>query len=100
VRFVAERINVRAYGDVKDNTDSGHSFHTARAAYCFELPELTRQMRKILDRMDQLVRVLTDSGFQARKPKGSFFLYVPLHGLRYPGGKRIAFASRKTPASG
>jgi LL-diaminopimelate aminotransferase len=44
--------------------------------------------------MDGLVTVLTKAGFQARKPKGSFFLYVkaPKAAL-YQGGTRIEFRS-------
>lgn len=95
--FVAgNELLVRAYGDVKDNTDSGQFLAIQHAAaYCFEHPELTRQIaEKYSHRMDQLVRVLTDSGFQARKPKGSFFLYVPAPRAAVTrAGKRIAFAS-------
>ena len=44
--------------------------------------------------MDALVRVLNQAGFQARKPKGSFFLYVkaPRAAVK-PDGTRIDFAT-------
>jgi LL-diaminopimelate aminotransferase len=77
--FVAgnERL-VQAYGDIKDNSDSGQFLaiqHTA--AFCLEHPEITGQIAaKYSRRMDGLVKVLRKAGFAAAKPKGSFFLYV------------------------
>jgi LL-diaminopimelate aminotransferase len=69
---------VRAYGDVKDNTDSGQFLAIQHAAaYCFDHPEMTQQIAaKYSRRMDGLVSVLRAAGFNARKPRGSFFLYV------------------------
>jgi len=80
IGFVAgNELLVKAYGDVKDNTDSGQFLAIQHAAaYCFDHPEITEQIaRKYSRRMDALVRTLQAAGFQARKPKGSFFLYVP-----------------------
>lgn len=70
---------VKAYGDVKDNTDSGQFLAIQHAAaYCFDHPEITHQIAaKYSRRMDDLVQVLSQTGFQVEKPKGSFFLYVP-----------------------
>jgi LL-diaminopimelate aminotransferase len=77
--FVAgnERL-VRAYGDIKDNSDSGQFLAIQHAAaYCLEHPEITAQIAaKYSRRMDGLVQVLQKAGFAAVKPKGSFFLYV------------------------
>ena len=44
--------------------------------------------------MTSLVEVLSQAGFQARKPKGSFFLYVkaPQSALAQ-GGARVSFSS-------
>jgi len=69
---------VRAYGDVKDNTDSGQFLAIQHAAaYCFDHPEITGTIAaKYSRRMDLLVACLNKFGFQAKKPKGSFFLYV------------------------
>lgn len=95
--FVAgNELLVRAYGDVKDNTDSGQFLAIQHAAaYCLEHPELTREIAgKYSRRMNLLVSVLTHAGFQARKPKGSFFLYVPAPKAAVNrAGQRIAFAS-------
>jgi LL-diaminopimelate aminotransferase len=77
--FVAgNELLVRAYGDLKDNTDSGQFLAIQHAAaHGFDHPEITEKIAaKYSRRMDGLVRVLSDAGFQARKPKGSFFLYV------------------------
>ncbi|HZV33271.1 MAG TPA: LL-diaminopimelate aminotransferase [Verrucomicrobiae bacterium] len=78
--FVAgNELLVKAYGDVKDNTDSGQFLAIQHAAaYCFDHPEMTEKIAaKYSRRMEGLVQVLRKAGFDARKPKGSFFLYVP-----------------------
>src|SRR5439155_22537871 len=47
------------------------------AAYCFDHPEITQKIAaKYSRRMDALVEALRGAGFNAAKPKGSFFLYV------------------------
>jgi LL-diaminopimelate aminotransferase len=77
--FVAgNELLVKAYGDVKDNTDSGQFLAIQHAsAYAFDHPEITRSVAlKYSRRMDLLVEALRAAGFKARKPKGSFFLYV------------------------
>lgn len=79
IGFVAgNELLVKAYGDVKDNTDSGQFLAIQHAAaYCFDHPEITQKIaRKYSRRMNGLVRALKAAGFKARKPKGSFFLYV------------------------
>jgi LL-diaminopimelate aminotransferase len=77
--FVAgNELLVKAYGDIKDNTDSGQFLAIQHAAaYCFDHPEITAKIAaKYSRRMDALVEVLRGAGFDARKPPGSFFLYV------------------------
>ncbi len=78
--FVAgnERL-VKAYGAVKDNTDSGQFLAIQNAsAYAFDHPEITAQIAaKYSRRMDLIVPMLRRLGFKADKPRGSFFLYVP-----------------------
>lgn len=77
--FVAgNELLVKAYGDVKDNTDSGQFLAIQHAsAYAFDHPEITQDIAlKYSRRMDLLVTALHAVGFKARKPKGSFFLYV------------------------
>jgi LL-diaminopimelate aminotransferase len=77
--FVAgNELLVKAYGDVKDNTDSGQFLAIQHAsAYAFDHPEITQDIAlKYSRRMDLLVATLRAVGFKARKPRGSFFLYV------------------------
>jgi len=93
--FVAgNELLVKAYGDVKDNTDSGQFLAIQHAAaYGFEHPEITEKIAaKYSRRMNALVEVLNKAGFNARKPKGSFFLYVsaPKAAIK-TDGTRLAF---------
>src|SRR5476651_2444553 len=77
--FVAgNELLVKAYGDVKDNTDSCQFLAIQHAsAYAFDHPEITTGIAaKYSRRMDLLVQTLRAVGFNAKKPKGSFFLYV------------------------
>jgi LL-diaminopimelate aminotransferase len=77
--FVAgNELLVKAYGDIKDNSDSGQFLAVQHAvAYGLEHPEITQKIAaKYSRRMNALVMVLINAGFKARKPKGSFFLYV------------------------
>jgi LL-diaminopimelate aminotransferase len=75
---VGNPLIVRAYGDVKDNSDSGQFLAIQEAcAYALDHPEITQKIAaKYSRRMGGLVEVLNRHGFAARKPKGSFFLYV------------------------
>lgn len=78
--FVAgnERL-VKAYGAIKDNTDSGQFLAIQNAsAYAFDHPEITAEIAaKYSRRMDLIVPMLRRLGFAVSKPRGSFFLYVP-----------------------
>jgi LL-diaminopimelate aminotransferase len=93
--FVAgNELLVSAYGDVKDNTDSGQFLAIQHAAaYCFNHPEITEKIAaKYSRRMSGLVDVLKKSGFNARKPQGSFFLYVAAPRAAVArGGRRVEF---------
>jgi len=95
--FVAgnERL-VKAYGDIKDNTDSGQFLAIQHAAaYGLEHPEITEQIAaKYSRRMSALVEILAQAGFKARKPKGSFFLYVKAPQAALKGdGTKVEFSS-------
>jgi LL-diaminopimelate aminotransferase len=77
--FVAgNSLLVRAYGDAKDNTDSGQFLAIQKACVAtLQHPEITHKIAsKYSRRMDLLVALLRKLGFDARKPRGSFFLYV------------------------
>ena len=75
---VGNPLLVKAYGDCKDNTDSGQFLAIQRAcAASLDHPEITQKIAaKYSRRMDLLVTALRKFGFNATKPKGSFFLYV------------------------
>src|ERR1700761_479643 len=93
--FVAgNELLVKAYGDVKDNTDSGQFLAIQHAsAYAFDHPEITAAIaKKYSRRMDAIVDVLKKSGFKAKKPKGSFFLYVAApKSAKSADGKTVEF---------
>jgi LL-diaminopimelate aminotransferase len=93
--FVAgNELLVRAYGDVKDNTDSGQFLAIQHAAaFGLDHPAITQQIAaKYSRRMQALVAVLQQAGFAARKPKGSFFLYVKApRAARLADGARVEF---------
>jgi LL-diaminopimelate aminotransferase len=94
--FVAgNELIVKAYGDVKDNTDSGQFLGIQNAsAYCFEHPEITEKIAaKYSRRMDLLVAALARLGFKVAKPDGSFFLYVKSPSSATKGAETIPFKS-------
>ncbi len=93
---VGNPLLVQAYGDVKDNTDSGQFLAIQHAAaWCLNHPEITKSIAtKYSRRMDGLVQTLRSLGFDAVKPKGSFFLYTPApQAITQPNGQRVEFAS-------
>jgi len=75
---VGNPLLVKAYGDCKDNTDSGQFLAIQKAcAASLDHPEITQKIAaKYSRRMDLLIAALRKLGFDATKPKGSFFLYV------------------------
>ena len=86
--FVAghERI-VSAFADVKDNSDSGQFIATQKAAAA-ALDDDTIPQRvhaKYKRRMEKLVGVLNDCGFECQMPGGSYFL---VHSLADRDGVR------------
>ena len=91
---VGNQLLVKAYGDVKDNSDSGQFLAIQNAsAYCYDHPEITKSIAtKYSRRMDKLVGVLQKSGFKVNKSGGSFFLYMSsAKAAVKTDGKRIEF---------
>jgi LL-diaminopimelate aminotransferase len=70
---------VKAYATVKDNTDSGQFRAIQKAAIqALNHLEITKvTVDKYSRRFDLLVNALCELGFKAKKPKGSFYCYVP-----------------------
>lgn len=79
IAFIAgNKKLVKAYGTVKDNTDSGQ-FRAIQKAGIFALghPEITRSIcEKYSRRFDLLVSALNDIGFSVTKPSATFYCYV------------------------
>ena len=69
---------VKAYGAVKDNTDSGQFRAIQKAGiYAMEHTDITKKTcEKYSRRFDLLVKALEEVGFTAKKPKGTFYCYV------------------------
>jgi LL-diaminopimelate aminotransferase len=91
---VGNPLLVRAYADVKDNTDSGQFLAIQEAcAHALHHPEITTTIAaKYSRRMDGLVAVLNRHGLPAKKPNGSFFLYVKSpRSATGKDGKRVIF---------
>jgi LL-diaminopimelate aminotransferase len=69
---------VKAFATVKDNTDSGQFRAIQKAAIValnhLEITEKT--VAKYSRRFNLLVDALNEVGFNAKKPKGSFYIYV------------------------
>ena len=85
---------VKAYGDVKDNTDSGQFLAIQKAAIeAMADPSITRDIaNKYSRRMDMLVEALNASGFTMKKPKAGFFLYARApKAATLQSGERIEF---------
>jgi LL-diaminopimelate aminotransferase len=76
---------VKAYATVKDNTDSGQFRAIQKAGIqALRHTEITDStIKKYSRRFDLLVSALIETGFDAKKPKGSFYCYV-----KAPSGTR------------
>jgi LL-diaminopimelate aminotransferase len=86
---------VRAYGDVKDNSDSGQFLAIQRAgAVALDHPDITTTIAaKYSRRMDLLVAALRAVGFAVAKPRASFFLYARAPRAVVHNCQRTAFTS-------
>jgi LL-diaminopimelate aminotransferase len=69
---------ISTYGTIKDNTDSGQFRAIQKAGiYAMNHSEITRDIcSKYSRRFDLLVNALNELGFNAKKPKGTFYCYV------------------------
>jgi LL-diaminopimelate aminotransferase len=79
--FIAgNELVVKGFAAVKHNNDSGQFAAIQKAGiYCLEHPQITvLTARKYSRRHDLLVAALQRVGFDARKPKGSFYLYLKI----------------------
>lgn len=79
--FIAgNELVVKAFANIKDNSDSGQFLAIQDAGiYALNNPTITKETAaKYSRRHDQLVDLLSKLGFNAKKPQGSFFLYVQI----------------------
>ena len=69
---------VRAFADVKDNSDSGQFMAIQKsAAAALDNDEIPRRNRaKYRRRLEGLVQMLQGQGFECSMPGGSYFLYA------------------------
>ena len=84
---------IKGFATVKDNNDSGQFIAIQKAGiYALEHPEITEKIsEKYSRRHDLLVSALREVGFDVKKPKGSFYLYVEApKGIK--GGRRFETA--------
>jgi LL-diaminopimelate aminotransferase len=84
---------IAGYGNVKDNYDSGQFKAIQKAGiYALDHPEITDEITaKYERRLRAMSAVLSDMGFNARMPAGTFYLYVKMpKGVR--NGKAFANA--------
>jgi LL-diaminopimelate aminotransferase len=83
---------VQAFADIKDNCDSGQFMAIQQAARAaLEHPEIgDRTREKYRRRLQKLVAALTQVGFQAKMPGGTYFLYV--RAPKRAGGQTFANA--------
>ena len=73
-----ERI-VRAFADIKDNSDSGQFMAIQKAAAAaLDNEDIPRRVHaKYKRRLEKLVATLSRSGFECDMPGGTYFLYTP-----------------------
>jgi len=81
IGFVAgNELLVKAFATVKDNNDSGQFLAIQEAgAYALKHPAITEKTSEKYSRRHNLLKsTLNEMGFNAVKPKGSFFMYVEI----------------------
>lgn len=69
---------ISAFANVKDNYDSGQFIAIQKAGiYALNHPDITEKIAsKYKRRLSLMVEALKDCGFNAKMPRGSFYLYV------------------------
>ena len=92
---VGNSLIVQAYADMKDNSDSGQFLAIQKAGVvALANPQITDEIAgKYSRRMDLLTTALNQNGFSAKKPQGSFFLYVTAPKSASVGGVSTEFDS-------
>ena len=79
--FVAGNdLIISGFASVKDNFDSGQFIPIQKAGiHCLQHPEITESTRtKYERRLNKMVNLLKEAGFNAKMPGGTFYLYVKI----------------------
>ncbi len=79
--FVAgNELVISGFASVKDNFDSGQFIPIQKAGiHCLQHPEITELTRaKYERRLNKMVNLLNEAGFDAKMPGGTFYLYVKI----------------------
>jgi LL-diaminopimelate aminotransferase len=78
--IVGDPLAIKAYGTIKDNTDSGQFRAIQKAAiYALNHTEISEEnCQRYSRRLNLLISALKEVGFDAKKPKGTFYCYVPI----------------------
>lgn len=97
--FVAGNPRViKAYGNIKSHSDSGQFIAIQKSGICAlnNTYIAEKNCERYSRRLDLLVNALRDIGFDAKKPQGTFYCYVPI-----PKGTKsgTTFASAEEAAS-
>ena len=76
--LVGSKKVISAFANIKDNYDSGQFIAIQKAGiYALEHPEITEKiLAKYKRRMLLMVLALSEAGFSAAMPGGSFYLYA------------------------
>jgi LL-diaminopimelate aminotransferase len=77
---VGDKKIIKAYATIKDNTDSGQFRAIQKAGICaMKNTDITEKTcEKYSRRFDLLIPALREVGFNAVKPKGTFYCYVEI----------------------
>lgn len=72
--------SIKAYGTVKGHTDSGQFRAIQKSGiYALDHPEIIKNnCQRYCRRFDLLIDALKEIGFDVKKPKGTFYCYVPI----------------------
>ncbi len=92
--LAGNELVIKAFANVKDNNDSGQFKAIQKAAItALKHPELTEKIKeKYKRRIQALVDMLSNLGFDAAMPDGTFYLYVGIP-KKIEGGKEFASAA-------
>lgn len=86
---------IHAYGNVKDNTDSGQFLPIQKAAAkALTRPDIPQKnAARYSKRMDKVIEIFNSRGFNFEKPKAGFFIYSNIPSAATLDGQNFRFQS-------